>query len=922
MKPIKLTISAFGPFKDQKTLDFNLLPSKGIFLISGETGSGKTTIFDAICYALYGEPSGGIRDQSMLRSKYADPSMPTFVELEFALRGKTYRIRRNPAYERKKERGTGTTTQNASAELYDENNKLLASKTNDVTNYIIDLFGLNKTQFTNIAMIAQNDFQKLLIANTDERSQILRKLFHTEAYKNFQDRIKADKSELDRLLDQHTLRLDHLVKSLVLSADYAQYDEIAMKQAQKPVDVDRIMVLLDQVLKVEGEELKERGTIANQINQTINALNAKIQLTKNQLDQQQKLTQKQAQLPLYTEAKTKAEAQLKTAQKAAEAIDGITTQLEQITQQLKLFEELRVISQAYQQNQTKIQSNDTLLKRQETQCAHLIQTNAQMNEQLNRYGNLDALLIQLNSEITQNKREMEELNQHLRDCKEYSSWNRTYQSLLTQYQNARTAYETKLKTYNLNEQRYHDEQAGYLAQTLKDNEPCPVCGSTHHPHIARISEGAPTKEALKQMKQQLETAQNTMSRCAQDCSAQKSKLEEKSAQLKRSHENIAYEDVTELAMLLNNQLTELQIKAQSLQNKAQELKEQISQKQKLELKLKQQEQTLLQLQNTQQTLAQEQAGLQARLQLQEKQLADFKTKLMYPSQNEAQLKHRTLTNQKAQLQSDLNQAQTAFQKHSQAYTQLTGEIASLQELLKDVKIENLESLQTQLREEEAKRDVLKNKEKAQFARIQNNQNALDQMRKLQDKYAKDLKRRTMIATLSDTINGNLTGKERIMLETYIQMTYFDRIIQRANARFMKMSSSHYELKRKDSKKSGMGKSGLELDIIDHYNGSERSVRSLSGGESFQAALSLALGLCDEIQANAGGISIEAMFIDEGFGSLDETSLNQALDTLYDLSQSNRLIGIISHVNELKQRIDHKIIVKKEPNGTSGFTIES
>lgn len=1112
MKPLKLILSAFGPYAGETVIDFTQLGGQGLFLVTGDTGAGKTTIFDGITFALYGETSGGVREASMLRSKYAEPETPTYAEYIFEYKGAVYTVKRSPDYERPKTRGKGMTMQKGEALLTFSDGRAPVTKLKEVNQAVTDLIGLDMKQFTQIAMIAQGDFRKLLLADTEERSNIFRKLFHTDIYKVIQEKLKFEAGGLDKAYKE----LLRSIRQYTEQVRYSVEDPLGQQWALMEKNgfegnLEEGLEVLEQFLKADKDTLKALNKQIKENDaklENMNQLFGKVHKEADAKARKEKLLEEreilfpqleQAQKDAENAAKEPEEIQqlIFSIQKEKEKLDRYTN-LEKLISEIEdasvLIEKLKTDSTALQNGQ-KVTKAVLEKKQKEYQATdrtekEKAETDFQKEKIDNLYvgvykncGNLEFLLtkiMNLETQAKEMKTQSEQMKKDLADLKEQlvsggnlearenslimrlqqiqkmKDQQKRCQILEKEAESKRKAYliasqkRTEIKEFlNRMEQAYLDAQAGVLAAGLQEGMPCPVCGSVHHPKLTRMPEKVPTEEQLKKQKMVAETAEQAASDSSVQAGeaaglVQRSKeeltegIKSYAAQFlpEEKTEEILRKEVTdsELCSFVKDQeshaQTELeeiqkQKKAQlDLQKKKEEFSRQLEQHakefQKLQISIEkrksQQESIQEQLQNqldepifswlredTQQKMISD-SGLQqdqnskavyqqgsqevslllqqgrtaAEWLKQQQDILDQKRKdqtalleqrkLLETQISKVQTEITTLTDrinqnqqqtaaeksrseqmqkQRENMEKELGertkeeilsqiQLQTRERKKLETHyktvtevkealekkmTELNSVITSLTEQLKEsanISIEELnvqkENLTQQKKSLSADRDEI-------HARLEINGDMYEKIRRQQTELLKTETRWKWMKSLSDTANGTITGKARIMLETYIQMQYFDRILARANIRLMTMSSGQYELIRRKENKSRVGKTGLELDVVDHYNGTVRSVKTLSGGETFQASLSLALGLSDEIQSSSGGIQLDTMFVDEGFGSLDEDALDQAIRALKDLSQGSRLVGIVSHVTELKERIDKKIIVtKKRTEDGVGSTI--
>lgn len=1309
MKPKKLVISAFGPYADRMELDFERLGGGGLYLITGDTGAGKTTIFDAITFALYGEASGEVRKGEMFRSKYAKPEVRTFVELTFTYQGKDYTVKRNPEYLRPKDRGQGMTMEKANAELIFPDERQPVTKISEVTKAVTELLGLDQRQFRQIAMIAQGDFQKLLLAGTADRSEIFRKMFHTEIYQELQNRLREEakarwktydekkrsisqyldnvvcpedarwKKEFDRLKKENfngqvmrgmellaqCIEWDEEQLRMLKEEQRALYGEIEKKnqllgkikerqtrQAEKEQKENERKLLLPEVeeKKKKSEQAEKEAGICEKLEEQIREEKACLELLRKMKQEQEAMTQLQKELQETAEAKGKLQEEQENAKKeleqqkarkeklsgtevelarteqketyAAEQVQQLSAYCEEIgktadeeaakkEEENALCEKIKETEQAAgkaAEEAEKLAGQDKVcekLQEEKENVRRKIFTLAEAKKQLEK--TTDEAL-QLAGQLKQLQREEEKLQADRTATAEqmakrssaalqqekFRQERETLENLLKSWEWAckeleekQSAYRDGIqkrdnlrKTYQAMESLFLDAQAGILAEKLTEGEPCPVCGAIHHPQPAKRAEHTPDKATLDQKKEELREQEETaagQSEAAGNCSRRVKELreqltacllkkmpherEEKQGNgLTETDKESSFQEENETQRFLPmsdslfcqeavkkaEQLQEEESKQKVRQTEYAELeKTQTRQQENLETLKKaiagaqadlgraegtqkaleeqlnkeiaeaekepgveevtasaerkgstekkgaaedrdyaetddrnflvgQIEKVLSFWENRQKQCGEEFAAAQAKMkrraecialqkeaessqkkdheQLQrvrsclevlqsdrkrwnekeeklletleqqrkeiksadqfeniaeisftEKQfleiLTDTEKQLWVRSMQEQRYwkeKQETLEKQKRNLlaqKEELQRIQLEIQAETQKIEQKEktirekelleakrkAEQKALQERIqeKETKLagkeekellehikgwetqkeqrkaaqktakEELDAVQKNLTEVQAALAAIQTLEAAdeeadlqgqqlpsetelqenlemlsgrkqeldqryneQYHVANTNQNVYQAVQTQQSQMQEVEEEYKWVNALADTATGNVTGKRKIDLETYAQMTYFDRILRKANVRFLTMSQGQYELKRQEDGGNIKSKAGLELNVIDHYNGTERSVRTLSGGESFQASLSLALGLSDEIQSYAGGIQLDSMFVDEGFGSLDAESLNQAVKALEGLAEGNCLVGIISHVPELKDRIERKIVVTK------------
>lgn len=892
MKPINLTISAFGPYKNMVSIDFTKLGENGIFLITGDTGAGKTSIFDAISFAIFGEVSGSNRPIQSIRSDFADPDTETFVKLEFLHKNKTYKILRNPSYEKPKKKGEGFTKKTADASLEFEDKVVTGIK--NVDTKIEEILGINAKQFKQIAMLAQGEFLKILFAESKDRTEIFRKIFDTNIYnliaKKLKENLKENEEKLKELKNSFTTNTANILWSDENKADISSKDlnEVdiatvleALKLEIKNNDAENTS-LQEKILKKEQEINVNEGNIKKQ-----EELNIKI-------DNYNELLKKQIEYKQQEKEIEELKIKIAKNQKIKEVIkpkeEKVKNQEEQIQKLEKDLENLN----------TKIINGQKKEKEHNTK----IETVNKIGEIYKEYGNCveikDELLEKANRLKNIEKLELKKTEQ----VKEY------------------TKIENEYKVMNADflekEDEFFKEQAGIIAEKLEENKPCPVCGSIEHPKIAQKSVSVLTKQELDKLKEILEKKQKEKQLKQEECIKTNSQI------------NTLVEEFKSDC----NQEFDLEQFKNSIREKFNKNKEKLETNEKILLE----EYNNLTLKtliikdfdfekfkdSVIESINLEKNELLKDKTLQEeksKQLQEEKTKLK--EYNEEYLKEllnlgfKTEEEYKNVLIAD-KEIENLKKFVEQFNTNVTVNNTKILEIEKEVK----DKPKLDLTEEKAKlikeKNELEEERKVHIqvkGKLDNNTRIYNLLTENSKELKKKIKDFIIYDELSRTANGTLPGKKRIEFEQYVQATYFDMVILEANKRLAKMTENRYWLVRKEEPEKISDKVGLDLEVVDNYNGKKRDVKSLSGGEAFKAALSLALGLSDVIQSYSGGVVIDTLFIDEGFGSLDTESREQAINTLSLLIDNNKLIGIISHVTELKERIDKKIIVTKTNDGS-------
>lgn len=915
MRPITLTMSAFGPYAAKTVIELDKLGTNGLYLITGDTGAGKTTIFDAITYALYGEASGNTRDVNMFRSKYAEPSTPTEVELTFEYAQKIYTVRRNPEYDRPKARGEGYTTEKANAELHYPDGRVV-TKLKEVNKAIVDIMGIDRSQFTQIAMIAQGDFLKLLLASTEDRKKIFQKIFRTQCYYQLQERLKAETSKLAVEYNQTGGSIRQYINGIACHPDDVLMLEVDKAKKGELKNTEAVQLVEKLIKQDTAEQQKVLGQIGK-LDKQKEAIAAQLAVAENRKTTEEKQEKAKENLALETQRlkrleteKNEAVAHQPEVQKAVEAIAKLEAQLPEYAEMQKKQTERTGLQKALEELAQKIKTEAETAEK----LARSIKDLKAEQASLQNAGAAQAAQKAEKDRLAEQQKDLDALK------KEYA----VYQKLEARLKKAQADYAQKSENsgkmraeYEHKNKLYLDAQAGILAETLTEGVPCPVCGSLEHPHPVQKPENAPTKQELEICKAKAEEAEKATQEASSKASTCIGQVDTSRETLQaRGQKWLGTDAVEEMERLCSEKQQQTAAALQKAEQQLEEIEKQLGRKAALDQRIPQKEDELEQCKNRRGSYETQQAGDGAKLQAAEKRLQELAEKLSYPSEAEANQALQQLHEQKEAWGKAIQETQKAYDECEKNLAALKGTLEGYQKTLQGmekVDVQAVLAAQAEADQQKAAWQAQKNEISDRLAVngpiLKNLQPQISQMEETE-------KRLQCVQALSDTANGKLSGKEKIMLETYIQMTFFDRIIRRANVRLMVMSGGQYELKRRVNAENNRSQAGLELDVIDHYNGSERSVKTLSGGESFKASLALALGLSDEIQSSAGGIRLDTMFVDEGFGSLDEESLEQAVNALVGLTQGNRLVGIISHVSELKNRIDKQIVVTKEKSGGS------
>lgn len=898
MRPLYLTLSAFGAYAGKTELDLRQLGERGLYLITGDTGAGKTTIFDAIAFALFGTPSGDGRESSMLRSKFAAPETPTKVELTFSNGGKTYKIKRNPEYERPKSRGTGTTKEQPRVELVLPDGKVLTRHT-DVEEKIRDILGVDRDQFCQIAMLAQGEFRKLLLAGTRERASIFRSIFKTDLYTKFQERVYKDCTAISRELNEVQKAFEQYAAGIVLPEDTELPPENELSE------------FLAGLLKADRAQDDAWEKELAEIGKKLDTLTA--DAAKAAVDEENRSELRKAKLFLAEAEKAVSESGI-----ALEKEKACEPELVKLAEALKALEEERKAHDELMDTEKKAAAAKKTADDAAARLSRLEVSRDELREHLSREREEYHALAASAENLAKLQQEKTVLSQYLDDLRKYETTLQTLAKRKDAADAARDAYtRARSEEEHLSAEaqelrrRFNDEQAGVLASTLHEGEPCPVCGALTHPHPAQCTPDAPDEKKVKDAEKKAKAAWERVN-----------KASEASGIAKNAYETAQKEEAEQRKMLFGGkEKIDLEAEKMAAARRCAEKDSEIRKESEnaahfetLGRKIPEEEKRLAEMDapitEAQKTAADTQSALTSLRQTADKLRAGLK----YGNAAGVEKEKQQVLARQSEIEDARERAEEALVAAKERRSAEQGKVEKLEELISDAPLVDLAAIAEEKNCLTQRKDDLTNRRRALDRRITANDSAKKGIDKKAGERRALEERWTWMKPLSETANGGL--KDRISLETYVQMTYFDRILARANAHLMQMSGGKYDLKRREGAAKNGGQNGLDLDVIDHYNGSERSVKSLSGGETFLASLSLALGLSEEIQSSAGGVQMDTLFVDEGFGSLDEETLRQAMRALRELSEGDRLIGIISHVSELRREIDRQIVVKRSKDGAS------
>lgn len=908
MKPLNIIMNAFGPYAGKIEIPFETLGDNGLYLITGDTGAGKTTIFDAITFALYGEASGEYRKSKTLRSDFADEKNKTYVTLTFLCKGEIYKIKRIP----------GCDDHNAEVELTFPNGKTF-SKEKEVKEEIENLIGLNKKQFSQIVMIAQGEFQRLLNAKTDDRVEIFRNIFSTKHLQIFQAKISEKymgrNSQFIKLKDS----LKQYISEIACSNNDSLKNEI--EKFNNNSNIYDIKILTEELKSQIKEDEKTRKNLdkeKSKVKKQLEKLNKEFGIAESIEKTKIEILNLESNIIPQLQLEVKlAEEQSEKYKKQKPQQDKLNIEISKLEEDLPKYIELENLTKNFSNLQSIKTKNDISLK---DITDRLLQNKSDLQKVKVHLDQLKNIEVELEKEQNFNKQiqdRIDEINNITEILNEKNKSQKEQENQKHLTNQIKKDWEEKNNEYSRAYKLFIEEQAGIIAHNdLKSGKPCPVCGAIEHPKPAILKDESITREYITTTQEEKQNLKQKLESKLTEIAKLQSKIEFQENQLRENITKIFPEyDAENISKFIENkkQLEISQLEAST--KKLTDLTKENINKKSEEKHLKALEKDIEEYETQQKNLQQDNLKL-------EKDITEFKTKIELITSKlqykEAQTAKNILEDKKLLKKSfdeEFERIQKTQVENTNKLNTAIGNLSALKKQIENSPNINLEQIKSDIENSKTEETNLQNKIDEILERLSQNTRVNNNINTTIDKLNETEKELTTLKLLSDTANGKLNGQLKITFEQYIQTAYFDLIIHEANKRFMPMTNSQYHLKRKETK-NGNSKVGLDLNVFDYHTGKYRSVSTLSGGESFKASLALALGLSDVIQNYSGGVKIEAMFVDEGFGSLDDNSLDQAMNTLYILTQGNRIVGIISHVNELRNRIDKKIVITKGKNGST------
>lgn len=934
MKPLKLVVSAFGPYKDQVEIDFEKLGSNGLFLITGDTGAGKTTIFDAISFALFGVSSGSRRENSSFRSDFASNEVTTFVRLEFIHKGIIYQLERIPRYSRKKKKGEGFTTVGGDATLTYLDEVITGDK--NVTEECINILGMNANQFKQIVMIAQGEFLELLLAKPKDRANIFRHIFDTGMYKHISDNLKSKYLDKRREYEDSVLAMDGYIEGILLDNDLdgnETIDEILDlldKQINKDLKEEKLLDKEYNVLFKESSSLVKTIGEAKILNDSIISLEKCREELNLLLEKRDDFLAKEEVVSKNKDIWEKIEPYRVEVLRIEKELKDKNTNLEKTKDS---YEELLKRYNHIYDEYKEIDKYDDEIKILESIILDIENKLAIVREIQELEDKLDNLSMVYSVRELSDK---EDILEKFRDCSKLEECLEELRDKLTL---KKDKYVDNNKRYLREYDLFLSSQAGILASDLKDGEACPVCGSLEHPCLAKMVDNVLSKSELDLLKNDLDKLYLELEDDRLEIQNKERDLE----LLKKELLDIDYDklisEVNELRDKCKNNdkvdvegesISDLEVKMASLKipldEKLRVLGDNSSSD--LELQLKENKDKIGTIRNkitrvrdSYDNIQKDKVRLESLCDVYKKDIKileeDLEKKVFEYKEQYQELGYfseEDYMNVRISKE-NLGLLESEVYQYKEKVAGLKNQIKTLEDVITGRESIDINEMEISLTDINKKLDDINVSLKQLNSKIFNNKKIFDRIKNVSEKTTKLEKEVMVYKDLSDTANGMISGKSKLEFEQYVQASYFDRVLVLANKRFLYMTDERYELFRKEEALKLSDKLGLEIEVMDYYTGKRRDVKSLSGGESFKASLALALGMSDVIQEFAGGVVVDAMFIDEGFGSLDDESLEQAMNAIMMISDGDKIIGIISHVNELKQRIDKKIVVRKSSSGS-------
>lgn len=919
MKPLKLVMEGFGSYREHTEIDFESL-DRGLYLITGPTGSGKTTIFDAISFALYGSPSGSVRTGSALRNKNLDDSEECFVELEFMYSKKKYRIRRSPSYNKTARTGNVRLI-SATAELTLPDGEVI-TQVKRVDDYIVDeVMHLDRNQFSQISMLAQGEFQRMLLASTKDKMPIFRQIFKTSLYDTLTESIKADRKNLEDRRKVLNTKIDVECKRI---PDVQMGEEVEEKLSivrERHLSVADSIELLQEILAELQDEYEEKRKTFDILSSREIELTGEVKNLRDYNTLTESISMLETRLP---DAAAEAEKAMAAFSEAEERNGEYKSSLI-----LKESENRRRIEtiQTLRKTRNQIVRDNEYLETRRTEFAKLESDKVLNEKSLAELEKAAASIpdrsdekVSINSNILERRQELDSLDDAMVLSGKVEQDRRKDEKAKLEFKRAHEEYEKARSFYDEAYDIFYSQQAGILASSLEEGSPCPVCGSVHHPVLAELKDSNITDAELKRREVlknegslKVSEAANMANLAAERLSVSEEVLDSTLRELGLERDGDISATLAERRNSIEKEMASLNEVLAEIGREALRRKETEERIQNLKGRIKD---TLVRYDSLKGEISTFEGNLNARIEAYEAE-----------SEKLGEVDEMALLDETAAARREIQSIESDFQIASRNRSRCEAELQKMAATLESEK-KRLEGIKVAETDENVLIETLNEVKVAKsdvnavemniYRYISDFKSIIGNLGVNQKKFDEVDAEFGNLDMLYTTFMGHLTGSKKVGLETYVQMAYFDRILDRANKRLLKMTSGRYEMKREriDEIDRNNSAKGLDVLIVDHYEGCDRAVQTLSGGEKFLSSLCLALGLSEEIESEAGGVHLDSIFIDEGFGSLDGESISLAMKALGDLAGGEKLVGIISHVDALKDRIDKKILVSRNMKGES------
>ncbi len=925
MRPLKLSFESFNSYANKTSIDFEDFSSNGIFLITGPTGSGKTTIFDAIKYALYGEASGEDRKNISNFSDFANLESPSAVTFEFLHRGVKYRIERIYSYQVSKKNKTPETdkkTPNKKTtvnfyQLIDGEEKLLASNATKVNEEVQNLLGIDKNQFSQIVMIAQGDFSKILTAKGSDREILLRNIFNTEVYQQLQKRLNADTSQLEKEHEKNLAKAKNALQDINLN-DQEQSDKVLeYLNNEKTIlsHLDEIHTFIEEQNSALNKEAHSLDSKTIKLSNKKDALTQNLALVQSNQKIKDQISACNEYLDLHKPILDQKKSAYDQAKKNEVEIEKLRSDITKLEEKIVRYDSA---SKQVESIELEISKLDSQLLEHKRQIGLLEKKSAETQTLQNELKEKKQRLEENSNKLTEIERLISEIEQTVKRKENADVYSEKLDEEQIALEELSIKYNQSEEAYQSAEQKFNAAQAGILASKLIEGSPCPVCGSIHHPQIASLSNNVPSETEIKKLKDTMESIRQKKQKQSEAAATSKTKFDFENNEFKQSFTHVLsavhlideFKNVDSFEELMHaNEVLIQQKSAIESQNKEKEILE--SRINKTDIDLKNIEENKTETNNSIQELTD-------CLNLRNGALLSIKNSGDLIDIDKIKICHDNAVARWEILSNQLHQSKEEFDKESAEFEKQKYARQKLESQFDNTLCIDSSNLEDQIHAIDIEQQEIRNKITEINRMININESPLNTIKRIYLDAITTEKKYNTTKTLHDFVSGASSNSEygRISLENYVQRTYLQRVVEAANNRLAIMTDSQFVLKTKGDKKFKKT-DYLDLEVTDLYTGKDRDVKSLSGGEKFMTSLALALGFSDVIQQDAGGIQLDSMFIDEGFGTLDSETLEQALRLLDQLStNSNTLVGIISHVEELKNRIPQQIVVSKDLNGSS------